>query len=157
MSEPIDDTGPSDSRNVAHCLCEAVDEFLEAAPTSSGWDALRHGLLTRVRALDPLEAFNGLFWVLEHRAGYQEQWIAGDLLLNAGIHCPLTLQEFLERVISNLNPSADTVIKYLTTAFEPEPVVKTVQDMRKSAIDTRQVARLDCVQYWLHVHPGRGA
>ena len=137
--------------NIAQNVTQSVEHFLSESPTGAKWEALREELLTWIRSIPPGEAFAGLTFAIETHDRYQVQWIAGDLFLQAGIPCNLSVVEWLERVVTRFNLSANTVIRYGKSVFgrqELTDAVKAALAEDRSAGPRKN--RLETMLYWLH-------
>lgn len=129
------------SEDIAQSLTQSFERFITQSPTGERWEVLRDELLTWIQGFPKEEAFAGLISAIETSERYQIQWLAGDLLLRAAIPCPLPLNEWLERVIANLNASADTVVRYSRSAYDRDTLVAAVNAAleKNDAVGKRRV------------------
>ena len=74
-------------------------------------------MLIWIREIDQDVAFAGLLSILESERRYQYQDIAGELLDKANIPCPLSLGDFMRKVLPLWNLSAATVPRYAARVF----------------------------------------
>ena len=140
------------SEDIGNQLQQCLDGFLAAAPSDRRWNELRADLTRWTMSLPRSIAFEGMTWVLENREGYQEQWLAGDLLLRASLPCPLPMITFVQRILPRLNASADTVVKYMVVLYGREAVDEVVTRLRREAKGSEESSRLDTILYWSGQH-----
>lgn len=138
-------------------VCRSYDEFERRrfegrGPTNS--EPLRAELVSWVRGIEPAVAFAGLLEVLEAESRYVYQDIAGELLDAGGVPCPLTLAEFLRRVLPRWDLSAGTVPRYAARVFGHAAVLAHVLDLRAAGVDWTARGALDGMRYHLGDHPG---
>src|SRR4051812_48565145 len=101
-------------------VCSAHDDFLRRRFEGTGpqdWALLRAELLAWAKGLDSAAAFAGLLSILESERGHAcvdaYQQLAGELLTKANVPCPLSLDEFMRRVLPLWNLSAAAVPGYV--------------------------------------------
>jgi hypothetical protein len=140
-------------------VCPAFDEFRRRRFKGVGpenWEDLRAELLIWAKRLDPAIAFAGLLSILELRREYAYQDIAGELLEKASIPCPLSLDEFMRRVLPLWDLSASTVPRYASHAFGREAVLGFIRELERSGAVWPGKGTLDGVRYHLGEHPASG-
>jgi hypothetical protein len=133
-------------------VCQAIDDFVQRQVEERGsqnWDSLRADLSLWVRGLESSIAFAGLLSVLESESRYQYQDIAGEVLTNADIPCPLALPEFMQRAFSSWNQSAGAVPRYAAHAFGREAILDCVRDLMASKTGGISRSKMEAVLYWL--------
>jgi hypothetical protein len=137
-------------------VCAAFDEFERRAYAGAGptsWNALRANLVNWVRGIEPAAAFAGLLELLESETRYQYQDLAGELLDEGGIPCPLPLADFLRRVLPRWDLSAGTVPRYAARAFGREAVLGHVRDLQAAGASWPARGALSGLLYHLAEHP----
>jgi hypothetical protein len=137
-------------------VCSAFDDFLQRRAAGVGpqnWAPLRADLVAWVRGIDPAIAFAGLVSILESEPRYPYQDIAGELLDKAGIACPLSLEEFMQRVLPHWDLSAGTVPRYAARVFGREAVLRLMRRLKASGAAWPGRGTLDGVRYQLGEHP----
>jgi hypothetical protein len=138
-------------------VCSAFDEFVNrrlAGVGSQDWDSFRAELLAWVRAIDQEVSFAGLVSILESERRYQYQDIAGELLDKGNIVCPLSLEDFMQRVLPLWDLSAATVPRYAARVFGREAVLTLMRKLKTSGVTWAGPGTLDGVCYRLGEHPG---
>ena len=118
-----------------------------------GWEPLRAALVAWVRGINPAVTFAGLVSILESEPRYPYQDIAGEMLDKAGIACPLSLEEFMHRVLPLWDLSAGTVPRYAARVFGRKTVLDLVGELKASGATWPGRGTLDGVCYHLGAHP----
>jgi len=106
-------------------------------------------LLIWIREIDQDVAFAGLLSILESERRYQYQDIAGELLDKANIPCPLSLGDFMRKVLPLWNLSAATVPRYAARVFGRETVLRLMHELKASGATWPSRGTLDGVCYHL--------
>src|SRR5205085_235514 len=100
---------PSD---VHRYVCSAFDEFQQRrlqGDCSQTWEHLRDDLTAWIWRIDSSVAFAGLLSILELERQFTYQNIAGELLDKTKLACPLSLEDFMRRVLPVWNVSVAAV------------------------------------------------
>ncbi len=113
------------------------------------WEPLRADLVIWVRGIDSATAFAGLLNLLESERRYQYQDIAGELLEKGEIPCPLSLSEFLRRVLPLWDLSAATVPKYAAREFGRDAVLKHLHQLLADEVPWASRDQIDTMRYHL--------
>jgi hypothetical protein len=140
-------------------VCSAFDDFQRRCLESVGpnnWASLQADLVTWVRGIDQAVVFAGLLSILESERNYQYQDIAGELLDKGSIACPLSLEDFMRRVLPLWNLSAGTVPRYAARVFGRDAVLTLVRDLKGSGVTWPGRGTLDGVRYHLGEYSAEG-
>jgi hypothetical protein len=144
------------SAEVHRHVCAAFDEFERQRFEGVGpnnWEPLRAALVAWCRGINPATAFAGLLKLLESDRWYAYQDIAGALLDKADVPCPLSVAEFLRRVLPLWDLSAGTVPRYAARVFGREAVLAHVRELQAAGASWPGRGALDGVRYQLGEHP----
>jgi hypothetical protein len=135
-------------------ICREFDNFRQGAqPDTRGWKALLDRLSARLSAIDSRAPAEALVWILRTKESYVYQNLAGTLLLELELPCPVTLDDFMDIISANFNASANLTIRYICRSFGDKAVMAALEDrFRHAAPNSAARKLLRCVSYWMHAH-----
>lgn len=141
---------------VAQTLADAVDEFLDSDPTTNGWNSLLDRLERWYGELDEPDVFHGMLLLLQRRSRFQHQLVAGELLCRRQVPILLPQDEFIRRVATSVDASANTVGHYVGQQIGRTAAVDMLRTIRNETSHPDILSGIDHLRYILGDHPGMG-
>ena len=136
---------PREKSEVARLVCDHRWQFkhLDCFRTQFGDAALFDALF------DPFDSLSQTEYT------FHNQQLVGKLLLELQPKCPITVQEAIERSLSQWNRSVEELPWYLERCFGREAVLDAITKIEQNdSLNSEELKELKTYRYWIIGPPG---